>query len=104
MTTRTFFIDLEEPLKGSFRFSDNTTTAIDKTLNRYNKIMMHINVRMELTIGHVGVKAISDPSKTFSAWCPTILDVPLTFRKRSIHTCSPFGSMPRINRASSPTY
>jgi len=78
MTTRTFCIDLEEPLKGRFRFSDNKTTAIDKTLNRYNKIVMHINVRMELTIGPVGVKAItglSDPSppRAKHSSCPATL-------------------------------
>jgi hypothetical protein len=57
-------------LKISFRFSNKNPASIDKTLNRYNKIVMLINVRMELTIGPVGVKAITGPSKTFAAWRP----------------------------------
>jgi len=57
-------------LKISFRFSNKNPASIDKTLNRYNKIVMLINVRMELTIGHVGVKVITVPSKSFSGWRP----------------------------------
>jgi hypothetical protein len=96
MTTRTFFIDLEEPLKDSFQFSDNKTTSIDLTLNRYNKIVKHIDVRMELTIGHVGVKAITGPTKTFyprrpcrpDYYCCTRLSLTVFLNKMMLVTTS----------------